>query len=202
MPVMKPSINEADFEEPQNFAPLATPQVNIPLAPAPASSSRGVNPHKRSPPVLNPEADKRQNELEAGLSGDIHFKTQGNPTLAHKPFEIEPSPIMSLYNRQGVNTSTGEISFSTDSNAIVLSNKTILCLNIVNGHQRFLIGHESKVSCFTVVPQENLIVSADEGESPEVIVWRIVPARILLRFKVPMKAVHVMDSCKFTKDEK
>jgi WD40 repeat protein len=152
--------------------------------------------------MQNSEVKLRQQEVEDGLSGNVHFKSQSNTAPGFKAFELQPAPIMSLYNRQGVNTGSGEVAFSTDSNSIVLSNKNLIGLNIVNGHQRFLIGHEHRVSCFSVVPNENLLVSADEGDQPEIIVWRIVPARIVCRFKADMKMVRVMDTCKFAKDEK
>jgi hypothetical protein len=199
---MKPDFDEMECEEPQNFAPLATPIVARPAQPISERSKQSVSPFKKSVPTLGTEIQERQIELEANLGGNVHFKTQGNVGLAFKPFELEPSPIMSLYNRQGINTSTGEIGFSTDSNAIVLSGKTLLSVNTSNGHQRFLIGHDQNVAAFAVVPGENLLVSADEGETPEIIVWRIVPVRILVRFKANLKSVHSMDACKFTKDEK
>lgn len=199
---MKPDTDDIECEEPLDFAPRATPQVSRPPQQQPDKLNHSSNPHKKSVPYLSEEVSKRQATLDADLGGNVHFKTQADTGLAFKPFEIEPSPIMSLYNRQGIATTSGEIGFSTDSNAIVLSGKCLLCVNTLNGHQRFLIGHEQNAACFAVVPGENLLVSADEGESPEIIVWRIVPVRILMRFKVSMKSVRCIDSAKFTKDDK
>lgn len=192
-----------DEEEPQCFAPLATPEVSKPGFP---SMNRTPAARPNSKGLTNTEQDKlireRQVDLETGMNGTVAFKSQNDVKLGYKPFELDPSPIMSLHNRQGVNTETGQVSFSTDSTAIALSNKNIVCLSILNNYQRFLIGHEHRVSCFTVVPEDNLLVSVDENETPEVIVWRIVPSRILCRFKLEMKKVHVMSCSKFLKEGK
>jgi hypothetical protein len=150
----------------------------------------------------NQVIEHRQSEVESLIGGTTAFRSQNDVKLGYKPFELEPSPIMSLYNRQGINTETGQISFSTDSTAIVISNKNLVCLSIMNGYQRFLIGHESQVSCFSIVPEENLIVSVDQGEQPEAIVWRIMPAMAVCRFKLEMKSASVADCCKFTKEGK
>lgn len=200
---VQPSRAMREEEEPLEFAPLATPEVAKPgmpsmnRVPVARPGSKGQVPND-----ANKQVAERQSELEAGLAGTVAFRSQGDSKLAFKPFKLEPTPIMSLHNRQGANTETGQVAFSTDSTAIALSDKNIVCLNVVNNYQRFLIGHDCKVSCLAVVPDDNLLVSIDEGETPEVIVWRIVPARVLCRFKLDMTRVHSVACCKFLKDGK
>ena len=203
MTAIRPSIDELECEIPQDLITLATPHVQRPGESNPNKDlQQGLSNRGKIKPEELTKINQRQSEIEENLRGKVVFKTQNDLKLGFKPFELEPSPIMSLYNRQGVNTHTGEIDFSTDSTAIALSNKNIICLNILNGYQRFLIGHDNKVSCFSVVPDDNILISADDTENSEIIVWRIVPARIICKFKVDMKAVKVIDCCKFTKDDK
>lgn len=180
---------DLDIETPKDFAPLATPGVSSTNR---APSKEGENESRLVHPMV-----LSQDTL---LSG-VQFKTQNDVKMVSKPFELEPSPIMSLFNRQGVDTKTGKIAFSNESAGICISNQTVISINTINGHQRFLIGHNKPVACFTCVPEENLLVSVDLGESAEVIVWRVVPVRILCRFSVDMKNVTNIDSCKFAVEE-
>lgn len=195
MSALKPSnADDLDGEIPQSFVPMATPNIQ--------QDNRSPNPRLgSSQPFRNSEVDKRQTDLEDDMQGKVLFKTQNDVKIGQKLFELEPTPIMSLYNRQGVDTVNGEIAFSTDSTGVVISNKNLICTNIVNNYQRFLIGHDRTVACFSVVHNDNLLISADTGDPCEVIIWRIVPARIVCRFKIDMKLVHAVDVCKFTRDD-
>jgi hypothetical protein len=177
---------DLDIETPNDFAPLATPGV--------ASSNRVPSREAETETRFIHPVLLSQDTL---LSG-VQFKTQNDVKLVSKPFELEPTPIMSLFNRQGVDTKTGKIAFSNESAGICISNQTIISINTINGHQRFLIGHNKPVACFTCVPEENLLVSVDSGDSAEVIVWRVVPVRVLCRFTIEMKNVTNIDSCKFS----
>lgn len=188
-------LPDHEVEEPKGFLPQATPQVSHHSLPNQQFKNELI-------PQENEIFNQRQGELEELMTGKVLFKTQNDLGLSKKPFELEPSPIMSLYNRQGVCTKTGDICYSTDNTGILISNKNIICVNTSNGHQRFLIGHDSKVGCFAVIQHDNLLVSADEGDPAEVIVWRIIPARALARFKVEMRLVRNMDCCKFQREGK
>lgn len=173
-----------ELEEEEDLIPLKTLPVATP------------NPLYTIPAPLQPSS--RINISEGvRFGGDSSTKVLAK----RKPFTLQPDPILSLTNRQGVDCREENILMYSNQTAACISGTAIVLVNCQDSTQRFLLGHEHDIARIASLETDNLLVSVEKGSKADLIFWRVIPARLLCRYRTDYSEVLSLDICKFSVED-